>query len=267
MDADLAKAVEAYDAAQTRLDKTEADIRDNALQLEVTRQNLQLAQGELSNQLVADYRSGDADTIGVLLGAASMSDMLERIDIVKRSSGRTAQLVGKVLTLKKQFEARSKALAKQRKARAAALAERADRKKAIQVGIRARKDRLASVKADIRQIIREREAAERDAAAARAAAARAARAGAGLRRHVGQRPRHRRLVRRRHRLVRRLRRLRRQRRRRGSGGGGGGGGSDAPIHRRRRPVARRSCPRRSRSSAWRTAGRARLRARASTAPA
>jgi cell wall-associated NlpC family hydrolase len=174
MDADLAKAVEAYDAAQTRLEKTEADIRDNALQLEITRQNLQLAQGELSSQLVADYRAGDADTIGVLLGAASMSDMLERIDIVKRSSNRTAQLVGKVLTLKKQFEIRSKALAKQRKAREAALAERANRKATIQAGIQARKDRLASVKADIRQIIREREAAERAAAAARAAAARAA---------------------------------------------------------------------------------------------
>ena len=91
MDADLSKAIEAYDAAQTRLDKTEAAIRDNAQQLDVTRRNLQLAQDELSKQLVADYRSGDPDTIGVLLGAGSMSDMLARIDIVKRSSGRTAQ--------------------------------------------------------------------------------------------------------------------------------------------------------------------------------
>ncbi len=174
MDADLAKAVEAYDKAQTRLDQTEADIRDNALQLDITRQNLQLAQEELSHQLVADYRSGDADAIGVLLGAGSMSDMLERIDIVKRSSGRTAHLVGRVLTLKKQFEVRSKALVKQRKARTTALADRADRKAAIQTGIRARKDRLASVKRDIRTIIAAREAAERAAAAARAAAARAA---------------------------------------------------------------------------------------------
>jgi cell wall-associated NlpC family hydrolase len=174
MDADLGKAVEAYDAAQTRLDRTEADLRDNALQLAATRQNLQVAQVELSNQLVADYRSGDADAIAVLLGAGSMSDMLARIDIVKRSSNRTAQLVGKVLSLKKQIEIRSTTLVRQRKAREAALAERAARKATIQAGIRARKDRLASVRRDIRQIIAARAAAERAAAAARAAAARAA---------------------------------------------------------------------------------------------
>jgi cell wall-associated NlpC family hydrolase len=123
---------------------------------------------------VADFRTGDPDAIGVLLGAGSMSDMLARIDIVKRSSGRTARLVGKVLSLKKQFERRTATLAKQRKAREAALAERSARKTTIQAGIRARQDRLASVKRDIRQIIQQREAAERAAAAARAAAARAA---------------------------------------------------------------------------------------------
>ena len=174
MDADLSKAIEAYDRAQTRLDSTEAAIRDNAQQLDVTRRNLQVAQDELSKQLVADYRTGDPDAIGVLLGAGSMSDMLARIDIVKRSSGRTARLVGKVLSLKKQFERRTATLAKQRKTREAALADRAARKATITNGIRARKDRLASVKRDIRQIIAAREAAERAAAAARAAAARAA---------------------------------------------------------------------------------------------
>jgi cell wall-associated NlpC family hydrolase len=174
MDTDLSKAIEAYDRAQTRLDDTEAEIRDNARQLQITRANLAIAQGELSHQLVADYRSGDPDAIGVLLGAGSMSDMLARIDIVKRSSGRTARLVGKVLSLKKQAERRTATLAKQRKARQAALAERSARKATIEAGIQARQDRLASVKRDIRQIIQQREAAERAAAAARAAAARAA---------------------------------------------------------------------------------------------
>ena len=178
MDADLSKAIEAYDRAQTRLDSTEAAIRDNAQQLDVTRRNLEVAQTELSKQLVSDYRTGDPDAIGVLLGAGSMSDMLERIDIVKRSSGRTARLVGKVLSLKKQFERRTATLAKQRKTREAALADRAARKATITSGIRARKDRLASVRRDIRQIIAAREAAERAAAAARAAAARAAQAAA-----------------------------------------------------------------------------------------
>ncbi len=174
MDSDLSKAIEAYDRAQTRLESTEAAIRDNAQQLDVTRRNLEVAEGELSKQLVADYRTGDPDAIGVLLGAGSMSDMLARIDIVKRSSGRTARLVGKVLSLKKQFERRTATLAKQRKSRERALADRAARKATITNGIEARKSRLASVKRDIRQIIAAREAAERAAAAARAAAARAA---------------------------------------------------------------------------------------------
>jgi len=111
MDTDLAKAIEAYDAAQTRLDATEAAIRENELELGITRKNLAIAQSDLTSQLVADYRSGSPDTIGVLLGAASISDMLARVDIIKRSSGHTAQLVGKVLTFKKQIETTSKKLA------------------------------------------------------------------------------------------------------------------------------------------------------------
>ena len=265
MDSDLAKAVEAYDAAQARLDKTEADIRDNALQLEVTRQNLQLAQGELSNQLVADYRSGDADTIGVLLGAASMSDMLERIDIVKRSSGRTAQLVGKVLTLKKQFEIRSKALAKQRKARAAALAG-ARRSQGRRSGPASRRARTASR--------RSRPTSARSSASARPPSAPPPRPGP-------QRP------------ARRSRQPRPTRRPTIPASAARPVGDTALVaansgtavaavaveeaaaavaptrrsHRRPRPAARRSCRRRSRSSACPITGPALRPARASTAPA
>ena len=178
MDVALAKAVEAYDAAQTRPDATEAAIRENQLELAITKKNLAIAQSDLTTQLVADYRSGSPDTIGVLLGAASISDMLARIDIVKRSSGHTAELVGKVLTFKKQTETASKKLAKQQKARQQALADRAARKAEIRAGIAARQNRLSSIGREIKQIIAEREAAERRAAAARAAAARAAAAAA-----------------------------------------------------------------------------------------
>ena len=150
MDVALAKAVEAYDAAQTRLDATEAAIRENQLELAITKKNLAIAQSDLTTQLVADYRSGSPDTIGVLLGAASISDMLARIDIVKRSSGHTAELVGKVLTFKKQTETASKKLAKQQKARQQALADRAARKAEIRAGIAARQNRLSSIGREIK---------------------------------------------------------------------------------------------------------------------
>jgi len=70
MDTDLAKAIEAYDAAQTRLDATEAAIRENELELTITRKNLAIAQSDLTSQLVADYRSGSPDTIGVICECA-----------------------------------------------------------------------------------------------------------------------------------------------------------------------------------------------------
>src|SRR5262245_27245697 len=115
---------------------------------------------------------------GVRLRAASISDRLARVDIIKRSSGHTAQLVGKVLTFKKQIETTSKKLAKQQKARQQALADRAARKAAIRSGIAARQNRLSSLDREIKQIIAERAAAERAAERARAAAARAAAAAA-----------------------------------------------------------------------------------------
>ena len=273
MDVALAKAVEAYDAAQTRLDATEAAIRENQLELAITKKNLAIAQSDLTTQLVADYRSGSPDTIGVLLGAASISDMLARIDIVKRSSGHTAELVGKVLTLKKQIgdgveEAREAAEGPPAGARRP---RRAQGRRSARASP-ARQNRLSSIGREIKQIIAEREAAERPprqlvrqqpgpprrqrrlspsrttpasadppaAARSTAATAAAVRApGVAMAAVVAA-----------------------------AAAAAGRAPAAAPASRRpRRRAARRSCRLRSRSSACPTSGAARRRVRASTAPA
>src|SRR5262245_12022708 len=48
LDADLEQAVEAFNAAQIRLDETEAQIAENTRRLEITRGNLTIAQTELN---------------------------------------------------------------------------------------------------------------------------------------------------------------------------------------------------------------------------
>ncbi len=174
LDHRLAAAIEAFNAAELQLQETERAIQENSGQIEVTRRNLEVAEDDLSLQLVADYRYGQVDAVGVILGAGSLVDMLDRIDLVRRTSSRTTTLIGEVLTFSKQLERRGKTLGRQRKARERALTQRTERRAAIRAGMKARQQRLRTIAADIKQIIAEREAAERAAAARRAAAAVAA---------------------------------------------------------------------------------------------
>jgi cell wall-associated NlpC family hydrolase len=165
LDARLERTTEAYNAARQRLADTGRAIRLNERELKVTEQNLTVASDELAAELVNAYRRGSPDAIQLMLTAGSIGDMLDRMDLARRVSAHTAALVHRVLVVKGDVQARAAALAAQRRKRAAALADTRRRRAELQGGIAERQGYLASVKADIRQIIAAREAAA--AAAAR----------------------------------------------------------------------------------------------------
>ena len=90
IDNSLGAAVEAYNLANVRLHKIEADQRENRRQLKLTKANLKVAQDSLAARLVTAYTSTqDNSTLSVLLGSTSFEDLLNRIEAVNSTSNHT----------------------------------------------------------------------------------------------------------------------------------------------------------------------------------
>jgi cell wall-associated NlpC family hydrolase len=103
LDQRIEQVAEAYDLAGVQLARTRRELRANARALQVARGNLAGAQAELSRILVARYEQGDIDsTLTVVLGARSLSDLIDRVDAVQR----LADLDQRVLVQVRAFRAR-----------------------------------------------------------------------------------------------------------------------------------------------------------------
>ena len=84
IDSSLDKAVDAYNAAQMKLDAIRAEEKVNQRHLVIARGNFKSAQATLANRLLALYKSGDDNVLEVLLGSRSLSELLERVDTISR---------------------------------------------------------------------------------------------------------------------------------------------------------------------------------------
>lgn len=73
LDRSLDKAIQAYDAANGRLNQVKADLRANQHQLAIARASLKRSQATLSRRVVELYMSGRSQsTLEVLLGADNL---------------------------------------------------------------------------------------------------------------------------------------------------------------------------------------------------
>jgi cell wall-associated NlpC family hydrolase len=160
LDAKLERATEAYDRAHGRLTQTEHAIADNQTGLRLAQANLRVAKADLAQVLVDSYKNGDPDAVQVLLSASSLSDVVDRVALVQRTKGRTAEVVNRVVALNREIRDRATLLARQKAQRATALAQRAADRAAIDAGIAQRNARLSSIKSDIRAILDAQAAAQ-----------------------------------------------------------------------------------------------------------
>ena len=170
LDANLEHAIEAYNAANEKLDGIEADLQDNKLQLRLARSNLRRAQTMLSARLVEIYTSGDDNTgLEVLLGASSIDDLMSRIDTVNRVSDQSAEVLKQVKIFRAAVREREARLKNAHVQQAKLVAERSAQKASIEGQLAERQQLLSSIKSEIGRI----QAAERAQQAQLAAQARA----------------------------------------------------------------------------------------------
>jgi len=170
MDAQLEKAVEAWNGANVRLDLIEKDLSLNKARLETAKKNLTRARGRVSARIYALYTSEEPDALSVILGASSLGDLIERLDSTNRIAEDDARIAAEVTRFRNEVETRQqelvKAEAEQKKVVAARAAERAS----IQQQLAARQSLYSSIKDQIATL----EAAERARQARLAAQAKAA---------------------------------------------------------------------------------------------
>jgi peptidoglycan DL-endopeptidase CwlO len=174
IDANLEKAVEAYNAANIRLDEIKAEQELNERRLQIARSNFQRAQVFLQQRLVALYTSQDESAREILLGASSLDDLLDRVDTVNRMSEQDTRIVGEVRAFRTEIKQREAELEQARAEQERVVADRAAQKESIQRQLAERQELLSSIRSEIERLKRQEAAQQQrleDAARDRLASA------------------------------------------------------------------------------------------------
>ncbi len=182
MDSSLSHAIESYNLANIQLDQIDGDLKSNGRHLVIARSSLGIAQTHIAKRLRALYINGDSGgAVEVILGARSLDDLLDRLDMAQAVGGQDAQVLQDVRRFRKEVETRRAKLKSDRARQAQVVADRAARKRSIESQLAERQRLLASVKDEIARMEaaeRLRQAALERQARARFAAEAAARASA-----------------------------------------------------------------------------------------
>ncbi len=150
IDNQLEHVIQAYDGANWRLGQIQQQQRVNRRELDVARSNLRHAQRALSRRLVAIYTSSSEDsTLDVLLGAKSLTDVMNGLDAENRISKQDARVIAEVtsfrgLVLRERTQLRHARADQERIVR-----ERRAEKGRIEAQLHERQALLASIKGQI----------------------------------------------------------------------------------------------------------------------
>jgi peptidoglycan DL-endopeptidase CwlO len=170
-DVQLEKAIESYNYANVQLKEIDADLNSNARHLVVAQKSLGVAQQHIAERLRALYVNGDGGgAVEILLGAKSLDDLLNRLDMVQRVGDQDTRVLGDVKQFRKEVKLRRKQLKDARARQAQIVADRASQKRSIEAQLAERRQMLAGIQDEIKRM--QAEEARRQAQLRREAEAR-----------------------------------------------------------------------------------------------
>ena len=166
LDANLERAVDAYNLANEKLGRIQSDLRENKLELRLARKNLKSSQARLSERLVEMYTSGSEDNgLDVLLGASSIDDLISRIDTMNRVSEQSTTVLTQVKTYRNAVKERRARLKTAHVEQARLVAERSAQRASIEGQLAERRQLLSSIKTEIAQMQEAEQARQAELAA------------------------------------------------------------------------------------------------------
>jgi cell wall-associated NlpC family hydrolase len=157
LDADLGHVIEAFNAEQVELDQIKAEQKVNNRRLKIARSNLGNAQGNLEARLIDLYVNGSPDLVEIILGSASLDEILDGIESAGRVTDQDAQILSEVRRFKKEVKEREAKLAKARKRQEEIVAAQEAKRDEIEAALQQREALYNSIKDEIAEL----EAAER----------------------------------------------------------------------------------------------------------
>lgn len=149
----LERARSQYDASTAQLAKIQRDLRENRHELRVAKHNLKSSQRTIAARLVALYRSDEASTLEVILGARSLDDMITRMDSAKSVTTQDEQVLAQVKQFRLAIKHSAEVLKKAKKDQQRVVAQRAAAKASIESQITEGNNLLSSIKGQIAQMV------------------------------------------------------------------------------------------------------------------
>jgi cell wall-associated NlpC family hydrolase len=171
LDGRAQRANNAYEAATQRLHQVEQSLRVNRQALGVARSNLGQAEQALERRLVAIYTTrDDQSTLAVVLGARSLSDLVNRVETIQSVSSEDAAMIHQIVGFHRAIVRHRAQLRRARTQQARLVVARAAAKQRVESQLAHEQRLYDSVKSELDQLITQQHA--RQLAAARAAQAR-----------------------------------------------------------------------------------------------
>lgn len=162
LDGRLGLAVEAFNAATLKLKQIDAALAVADERLRLAKQSSRSAQKALADRVVALYKADEEGTLEVVLGAASLGDLIDRVDAVDRIASRDEQIVLDVKAARNELRQRQLSLQRSLDRQKRIVGERRARQAKIERMITERKQLYESKKDELdRLIIEEAERQER----------------------------------------------------------------------------------------------------------
>jgi cell wall-associated NlpC family hydrolase len=153
LDASLEHAVEAYNAANEKLQAIRADLEQNQVDLKIASGNLKRAQRALAARVVAIYTSDERDsTLDVLVGSRSLTELVDGLEAVNQVTEQDTSVLSDVKRFRTEVRHKRQLLKHARARQAQLVAERAASKASIEGQLSERQSLLSSIKSEIASI-------------------------------------------------------------------------------------------------------------------
>jgi cell wall-associated NlpC family hydrolase len=154
LDASLERARNRYEMATVKLRQIEHNLVVNKIALRAARANLKKSQHTLMSRLVSIYTSrDDQSTLGVVLGATSIEDLVNRVETVQSVSNQDVAVMNEVIGFKRAVTTHQHALVREHASQRHLVAARSAAKARIGSQLGRERRLLSSIKGQIAQMI------------------------------------------------------------------------------------------------------------------
>ena len=165
IDRQLSHTVDVYDGARVQLVALGGELRRNRAALARARRTLRVAQARLERRMVLIYTSEQPTALDILLGASSLSDLVDQLDAARDVAAQDDEIAREAAAAKADLERREARLERARRAQRQTVARLAATRTRIESALARRRQLLSSIRTEIVRIRARERARERRLAA------------------------------------------------------------------------------------------------------